>query len=151
MQIGNSTVKTTDEDASERGCLCFVLRLVLKHPTRSLEEISKSMGLEPHQGYSVGTQKMTPKGTFVNGINRETFFGRVEQFFDRKDFFGCAVNLAESLSERRDFFWKIRSEGGRVAIYIDLIGSQNVGDVLLPQQIEKISHLGMDFGVEVFP
>ena len=151
MQIKNPTEKIIDKDAPEGSCLCFILRLVLKHPTLSLEEVSKSMGLKPHQGHSVGTQKMTPRGNFLDGVNRETFFGKTEQFFDRNDFFGCAANLAESLAEHSEFFWKIRSEGVRVAIYIDLIGSQSIGDVLLPRQIEKLSSLGIDFGGEVFP
>lgn len=142
---------TAPSTASEDVRGSFVLRLVIKHPSLSLIAISNEMPIERHQGHGVGEKRKTPKGTELEGVYGETFWGYSEHIYGRRDFLSCATSLLDSLQGKRDFFLDVVSSGGKVAVYVDILDGKNIGDVLTPKQLESFSLMGVELGVEFFP
>jgi hypothetical protein len=129
----------------------FTVRLVVKHPKISLDAIREALSLEPTHGHTVGAPRKTPIGRPLEGVWSETFFGHSKEFDCRRDFFAAALEFARSLSERSGFIRRIRADGGLVAIYVDLKGCENFGDVMAPELLSLLSSLDIDFGIEIFP
>jgi hypothetical protein len=117
----------------------------------SLDAVRKALGLEPTRGHTVGEPRKTPAGRRLEGVWKETFFGYSKDFSGRRDFFSAALEFARCLDGRSDFIKRVRADRGLVALYIDLKGCENFGDVMSAELAALIFSLGIDFGIELFP
>jgi hypothetical protein len=129
----------------------FNLRLLIKHPSLTLESITGRMNIEPTHGWGVGRPRQTPAGTILGGTYGETYWGYSERIEGRRDFLKCAVEFIASLEPQHLFLKEVSGTGGIVALDLGLRGKANIGDVLKVDQLQYFSTLGIELGVEVFP
>lgn len=129
----------------------FTLRLLIKHPTISFEQIQNELQREPVHGHDVGRARRTPTGRVLSGTWNETLWSHSEVVIGRRDFFRCGMKFAMSFEGNREFLRLLRDTGGLVTICVDLTECANFGDVLREEDMRVLGRLGMDIGVEYFP
>ena len=129
----------------------YILRFVIKHPKLSYNSISSELGLEGERGYSVGAPRETPTGQRLDGTWQETSWGYFPIFEENSYFFESAVKFVRSISKHSEFLQSVSRSGGLVALYIDVFGGKNTGDVIKPDDMALFVSTGITLGVEVFP
>ncbi len=60
-------------------------------------------------------------------------------------------DLAKQLTPSRDFFARVRSEGGRVELFIGMYGGRNFGFELPPSLLSAIADVGLALSFDVYP
>jgi hypothetical protein len=109
------------------------------------------MGVNPNVQHEVGAQRTAPNGNDIGGYWPQTLWSYWVQIEGRRNFFDAAIDLLRTFEMQKDFFRRIRSEGGMVAVYLDLNGCENFGDVISVENIQYVASLGVELGVELFP
>jgi hypothetical protein len=75
----------------------------------------------------------------------------VRPFARQRLFFRGVEAMLKKLDRHAAFLSKIRSEGGRVTIIVNLPGYVNIGDVLDCDSAKLLAKLCIELGIEVFP
>lgn len=124
------------------------LILVFTHPDWAPERISDELGLEPTNVLLKG--EMHPfKSRGINSVNSWIHVGEIR---DTRYFFRELMKAVSRIcDEHAEFYQSLRKSGGALRIEIMLNGRDNFGDNLSGDDIMKISDLGIEFGVEVYP
>jgi len=123
------------------------------HPTRSAEDISSKIGMEPVVAYNVGHPKATPKGAFPDGgIWRKTYCSyHVMRHIPGRftDGLGKCINSFESLAPIFDEF---SSEGGILEFYVWIYPNEDaeLGFELDAELIKRIGDLKFKLSVEIY-
>jgi hypothetical protein len=137
-------------DHSERQ-LRFVIRLLIKHPSIDPTSISEQLGLIPHLTQLAGTERVTPGGTKLLGLHRESVWGWSKRVHAKRQFFDEVVAIIDLLEAHRSFLCSIAETGGRIELITDLPGDINIGSSITWKQMERLCKMKIDLGVEVYP
>jgi len=127
-----------------------VVRLIARHPSYSADSISQMLNMSPSNASSVGEHRMTPKGSQLKGVYKETVWSR-SLSIEGGDVSNSIEELISTLQKRKLDISKIISTGGNILITIDLPGNLNIGEELSVSQLFYLSSLQISFGFEVFP
>ena len=133
----------------------YSISLRLFHPNIDPAEITRFLALEPKYAWKAGDPRQTPKGTPLEGIYRESYWTSnlipseqpsegtlLEEYLD---------DLAKQLTPSRDFFARIRSEGGRVELFIGMYGGRNFGFELSSSLLSAIADVGLSLSFDMYP
>jgi hypothetical protein len=113
--------------------------------------ITKKLKFKPFREWVVGEPRLTPAGTKLPGVHKETSWGGELVSSNQRSFFAGVMNLVEQLERHKPFLKRIRSTGGTVAIFVHLPGDVNTGDSISWSDLKKLAALEIDLDVEVFP
>jgi hypothetical protein len=128
----------------------YTLSLRCLHPTIDPAEITKRLNIEPDHAWKVGEQAKTPAGTLLDYIRNQSYWSYGTHTNGKQ--FSIEINqIIAYLSPHRDFIHRLVVEGGRVEIYLGLLGSINIGDTITVETLAKLTDLKVDLGIEVFP
>ncbi len=134
----------------------YAISLRVFHPNIEPTAITLQMGLEPKRAWKAGDSRQTPKGTALEGVYRETYW--VTQLAPKGGDSSKDLPLEERLGElvgrlesSREFFARIRVEGGRVEIFIGMFGAQNFGFELSPLLLGSVESLGLALLFDIYP
>jgi len=125
--------------------------LLIKHPSIDPEIITKQIGLVPFRFWRVGAPRVTPKGTPLVGFWRESSWSWQLACKGKRAFFESVKNLVTELEPHHKFLSELVLSGGNLCLIVNLPGRKNIGDVLSWQLMEKMVHLNLDIGIEIFP
>lgn len=128
-----------DEDQSSSQML-YSIRLLIRHPTLSVQAITAYLGVEPSYSWDAGEA-----GRSDSMWALETWTAGERCFFDE---LGAVLGWLEG---KPTFIKHTRIGGGKVSLIAQLAGRVNVGDELSPETMARASALGVSIGVEVFP
>ncbi len=134
----------------------YSISLRLCHPSIDPAEITRALALKPNRAWKAGEPRQTPKGTPLEGVYRESYWYTdllpdgehssegtwIEEYLD---------HFAKQLASSRDFFLRVRSEGGRVELFIGLYGDRNFGFELPPSLLGAIADMGLSLSFDVYP
>ena len=113
------------------------------------------LALEPKYAWKAGDPRQTPKGTRLEGIYRESYWASdlipSEQPSEGTSLEEYLDDLAKQLTPSRDFFARVRSEGGRVELFIGMYGGRNFGFELSPSLLSAIANVGLSLSFDVYP
>jgi hypothetical protein len=128
----------------------LAIRLLIRHETLSLEQIATALRRAAHVGHSVHMQRKTPRGTLLQGVYRDTFWGWIEEEAMRKDAFACAIELLERFEADGTDFVALGRLGATMSVCINFFDDSVVADVLTSKQMEFLVQRGITLGVERF-
>ena len=142
---------TRDPDFESNEWLRFQIRLLIRHPSIDPDQITKTLQLAPHRAHMVGTARKGPKGHALPGLHRDSVWS--QSFLEERNrfFFRDAKKLIDALEPHKAFLIDLEKEGGSVSLIFHLPGDVNIGDVLGWREMERLSAMRIDLGVEVFP
>jgi hypothetical protein len=121
------------------------------HPCINPEYITTCLGLIPVRFWISGKQRSTPKGTLLEGLNKETYWCHT---FDPPDNIGLNDSLVivfAKLSPHKYLFELIYSDGGHAEIYLPIRSGENAGDTIKFSTLESFANLKINFSLELFP
>lgn len=126
------------------------VNVVIRHPSRHVDEIATSLEWEPHGAWSVGEDRVTPAGTVLPGIRQETMCSfRFER--DDDQLTAALATTLKHLVSKHLFIKDLLASGGTLAINIGLNGHVNSSLDLSPEQLQTICELSIRLSVECFP
>jgi hypothetical protein len=128
----------------------FYLELFIVHPTLASEEISKTLGMEPHVAHGVGSPRRTPKGTSLPRTYPDTRWRHsVEHVITDQWFVPEVVRLIDRLEPHKAFFANVRSTGGNAMINIQFMDGF-LADEIPCAMLARIVDLDLSLGIECF-
>lgn len=118
----------------------YSIRLLIKHPTISVDEITSVLGLEPDDSSGSGvTDRKATMWNYVSWTKGERLF------FDE------IHKTLEWLQTKHRFVARLTSSGGELCVIAQLPGKTNIGSYLSPETMAIAVALNVSIGVEVFP
>lgn len=136
------------KDVNEKG-FYGAIAIRLSHPSKEFNELVKAINLPTSYQWKADDvlyrgEKLPPR---LRGENH--WCSKIElyksSFSDRLD---SALN---QLWNEKDGIVAFTEGGGRFEIYLQLDGRENVGGVISNVNLRKISALGAELAIEVFP
>jgi hypothetical protein len=134
----------------------YSISLRVFHPTIDPVEISKTLSLSPARMCKVGAPRQTPKGTPLEGVYRETFWytklvPEGERSSNDTLLEEFLFDTYQQLRAHREFFARVRAEGGRVELFIGTFGDRNYGFEFSPQLLASFGEFGVSLSFDVYP
>jgi hypothetical protein len=135
------------------GTYRYSFSLRLRHPSMDPETITTAIGLVPSRSWRAGDPRSTPKGTPLEGMNKETYWtaaickGALPET-PLPD--AIAISL-DNLSDKRSFLNRVRSEGGTVELFIGWYFDGQSGDTFSHHLMARAADLGIDFALDIYP
>ena len=132
---------------------CISLRIT--HPIVDPKEITREIGLEPHVSWKVGDPRISPKGTSIGGIRKESYWTahpHTEKRLHSKNMHleEYIEKLTSDLKTHKEYFAEIRSGGGNIEYFIGLFGAGNIGNVFVSDLLSEIGGLGIDLSFDIY-
>ena len=142
---------TYEDDFERNESLRSVLRLLIRHPNIDPDRITKTLELTPHLSAMVGSVRKNPKGGILPGLQKDSVWSHSFSVDLYRFFFKDAVKLIDRLEPHKAFLVEIEKSGGSIGLIIHLPGDTNIGDMFPWRQMERLSAMRIELGVEVFP
>lgn len=141
-----------DEDLPLGSSRRYAVALFIIHPTIDPDEITQQLGLVPQIVHPVGRPRVTPKGTLLGGVYRDTRWRHTILHTTRDQWFVREVEaLVARIEPHKDFLFNLKSTGGTVYINIDFMGDEgDFGDAIRTELLSRLAALGIDLGISVY-
>jgi len=118
----------------------YAIRVLIKHPSWAVAEISARLEEQPNYSWSVGESGRT-----------ETMWSRESYTLGQRYFFDEVHDVLEWIQSRVGFADELQTSGGSLTVIVNLPGAINLGCTLGPKTMRLAASLGVSVGVEVFP
>jgi hypothetical protein len=135
----------------ERGLFKYQVRLLIKHPNIGPTQITSSLGLTPSISAIAGSERKTPAGTILPGVHKVNLWGYSFGVKGNRLFFSDVTKMIDTLEPHKVLLVDIANSGGSTELIVHLPGAVNIGDIFPWQEMERLSALRIDLGLEVFP
>jgi len=133
----------------------YVISLRIWHPVISHEAISETLGRQPKFCWTVGTPRLSPKGTPLGGL-RELTYWSAELIGETAT--SELIEVEQALAQELDklepvtgLFARIRNEGGKVELFVGLFSETNVVIDLEPSLMARLSGYGLGICLNYYP
>ncbi len=134
----------------------YNVSLRIKHPSIDPQIITSTLELNPFRTWQAGTSRTTPKGTKLEGINKETYW--CAQLSNGENISSEEMSLEKYLLDNTNFFKKysgffskLKESEGTVEYFIGIYGSKNMGCVLNSELLTNINAIGIDIALDIYP
>jgi hypothetical protein len=133
----------------------YSISLRLTHPSIDPAAISKALKLKPSRSWRAGDVRTTPTGSPLKGMWRETYWTSGNLLRGKwprgKDLRDAIDELVRQFRARKNFFHKVRDEGGRIEFFIGWFFLGNSGDVLDCDLLARLAELRIDLSFDIYP
>jgi hypothetical protein len=113
-------------------------------------KISKKLRLNPTCSWLSGSQRKTPKGRQLGGVNDFSYclftLERTEN-----EMIESLRSFLNKLEEHKRFLAFVSKSGGRSEIYLSLFVTKNSGDVFDWSMLAKFGELHISLALDVYP
>lgn len=121
----------------------------LRHPSQSVTQLARAIGRPT--SYEWEATDLLDRGPDLPPKPRGENYWCAKTKLTRGSFADALQSILTDLSGVRKDLNEFTRRSGRVEIYLQLDGRENVGDVLSPSLLKAISDLGAELHIEVFP
>lgn len=127
------------------------MRFLVIHPSADPARITREIGLEPASSWQRGEPRVTPKGTRLEGVWRDTRWtyefdlGRVATVE------AAIASAVDRLAGARGLLARLRQTGGTAELIVSLPGEAYQGASIPVALLHDLAELGVGLGIEVFP
>jgi len=131
----------------------YKISLRLRHPSLDPAEITSALQRSPFRSWRAGEPRTTPRGTPLEGRNRETYWTAkvVEGGWPDKGLAVAMRELLDQLVPHRDFFDRIRSDGGKVELFVGWFFDGQSGGTFDCDLMARMADLNIDLSLDVYP
>jgi hypothetical protein len=113
--------------------------------------LTKQLGLRPQLSWLAGGRRETAVGEPLPGVHKLSTWGYMARVSNKRHFFESIIDLLVRLEKRAKFVSEVVNTGGQITLLLHLPGDANIGDVIGWRDLQRLGHLSIDLGVEVFP
>lgn len=129
----------------------FAIVLFVRHSNLDPEDVSRELALRPLTSWKAGEPRVTPKGTQLQGVRRESSWSHVFAFQGDHSVSEGIETIVNELLIHRAFLSAVIAGGGTLVIYLQLPGDANQGASISPSTLKRMVDLGLGLDLEVFP
>jgi hypothetical protein len=131
----------------------FSISLRIHHPDADPERFTAGLGMTPRRALKAGQPRQTPAGTPLKGTYRNTYWyvNVVSGIYPDLTLDAAIQSVLDRLTQHRDLFHTIRSEGGSVELFIGWFFERQSGDKLTHTILAKCADLQIDLELDVYP
>jgi hypothetical protein len=134
----------------------YSIHLRVHHPSIDPRAISRKLKMRPGIYWRVGEPRVTPAGTALSGLHRETYWTKTitpggVKVPTQAIAAAKLVTLMKRLRPHARFLKGLRQSGGGFAIWISSYSTTNYSFIFDPTLIKSIHDLGCEMIVDVYP
>lgn len=129
------------------------ISLRIQHPGANPADITSVLGVNPFRSWRAGEPRSTLKGTPLEGTWRDSYWTApvAEGRWPQERLADAIAALLDQLAAHRDFLRQLRSNGGRVELFVGWFLEGQGGDVLGCALLGRMADLGIDLSLDVYP
>src|SRR5262249_16057087 len=129
------------------------ISLRFRHPTADPADITLTLGINPSRSWRVGEPRSTPKGTPLEGKWPDSCWAAVLAAgqWPPRGLVDPLRDLLDQLEAHKHFFPQIRSEGGKVELFVGWFFDGQNGDVFTHDLLYRMADLKIDLSLDVYP
>jgi hypothetical protein len=128
----------------------YDVSLRIEHPKMTAEEICKRVGLRVERSWTVGSQRKTPKGTPLDGVNRSTYCCFKLKHPKEVRLAEYLKDCSEKLFHHKEFFENIRTTGGRLEYFVGWYSDKNSGEMFDLDLLSMLVQLRIDLSIDFY-
>jgi len=133
----------------------FCVSLRITHPNMDPEVITKKLQIDPFRIWKYGEQRISPKGSLLEGVNKESFWAakmHSEKRLLSTDIYieEYLVKLNKKLSPFSQYFSDIVKSGGYVEYFIGWFSADNVGVTFDTALMNQTADLNISIGIDAY-
>ena len=98
----------------------FKISLRLRHPRSELSVCSSEFGLEPFRQWTVGQERISPRGTQLGGVWGESYWTAPLEIFPGEDVEDALARVSQWLDGHAPFLARHLASGGSTSLFSDL-------------------------------
>jgi hypothetical protein len=133
----------------------FSISLRIRHPKIDLSYLGSLLGLLPDRIWKAGEARATPRGTPLEGKNKDSYWcARLTGDREKSEICSLEDSLADwtgKLSAYHTEFRRLLAEGGKVEYFVWIFCEQNLGFELDHKLLRDIANLGITLGIVCDP
>jgi hypothetical protein len=120
----------------------FELALRIRHPSIDPAAISRELRLKPEHSFKAGEPRESVSGIAATAVHSESYWLAT---LDPRESVDMALNFSTThfLRAHGDFLRQVQSDGGEVALIVELPAGGARGFTLTPQVSKVLSDLGI--------
>lgn len=130
----------------------FDLRVSLrvKHPTLDPSEIAVQLGREPDASWKAGEPRMTPDGSILEGLRKESYCNFPIGAGGDGELAACLRAALDELASKGSFLQEIGATGGSLMFYTYWYPNGDTGEVFGATLLQTMADLGIELGINVY-
>jgi hypothetical protein len=125
--------------------------LRIRHPELDPAEITAALGWDPDRSWKAGDQSVTPNGRTLPSVRSDGLWSRTFRYQGEGRIAEHLDQILDHLLMRKDLFSRLSRMNARSALYVQMPGDTNNGDVVKWNTLKKFSDLKISFEFETFP
>jgi hypothetical protein len=113
-------------------------------------DLSAELDMKPIHVQKMGERRKTPKGTELEGTYDASYCTfNIERHGD-EDISTTLERFSISLDRHKDLFDRIRSNGGRIELFVGWFSVGNTGGTLPFELLSKLGDLEVDLALDIY-
>jgi hypothetical protein len=121
--------------------------LRLWHPSLDPDEMSRVLGLAADRSWRAGEPRTTPKGRPIGGKRDESYW--CHPVAETGSVADVVAKVLDRLEAHRAWVDEFRRTGGRVEVYLWLVGTTTAGDSFSSELVARLGRIGAEISLEV--
>lgn len=113
-------------------------------------KLSQELGMEPKHSHKAGEARITPKGTPLDGIYPSSYCSFPINQADSEELSAVLGRIVQTLIPHKAVFEGIRSDGGRIELFIGWYSAGNSGDTFTSDMLSTLGDLKIDLALDVY-
>jgi hypothetical protein len=128
----------------------YKISLRVSHPSADAKSIGMELGLEPVFFYTAGDKKITPKGTAIPGIRKDSFW-YCDIPSDGHQIEAVLERVKDLLTTKQMFLDRLLTTGGRLECFVGWFSCKaNSGFILDHVVLGQLGNLGVDIAIDIY-
>ncbi|MGQ0593408.1 MAG: DUF4279 domain-containing protein [Gammaproteobacteria bacterium] len=126
----------------------YFVSLRFRHPDIDPQIICDTLNLSTTSRWRAGEPRTTPKGTLLEGYNKESYCAFRVAHGHETDVSEIITPMNQRLEDHADFLRQIRSTGGRIEYYVSWYCKGNCGESFRVEVLHELASLGIGLAIE---
>jgi len=93
----------------------YDVSLRIRYPSLGEDVICKAINIKPYRKWSVGKQRMTPKGNVLDGVDEQTYCSFKLEHHETETLASFLMRVGGDLESKKKFLHMISKSGGGVS------------------------------------
>jgi hypothetical protein len=128
----------------------YDVSLRIRHPSAPAAWLVKGLPWPTKFGWTAGDARMTPKGTLLPGVRRESYSTLDVGAGEDGELVGCLRAVLAQLERHRDHLGAVRESGGSVSLYVFWYPNGDTGAKFDLDLLRQLSDLGIALDINVY-
>ena len=128
----------------------YTATLHIRHPTRSLENLTERLGLVPRKTHNAGDARTTPNGMVLEGNYPEHYWSCDLKTEDQQDITEFLRKIVSEFEPNREFMCAIAETGGEICVFIGVGSSRCCAHQFDRQLLADLAATGLDLRIDFY-